>query len=82
MGILDDLDSINQNRFQNNKRKHDDTMFEVEYGSFQVLLQIRELLKDNNTLLKNLYTDLQNQNGNGLETTVKRNSGLQNRKES
>lgn len=82
MGFLNDLDSINQNVFQNNKRKHDETMFEVEYGTLQVLVQIRDLLLDNNNLLKNINSSVQqisNETYNEQIEPIKRNSGLQKR---
>ena len=82
MGFLNDLDSINQNVFQNTKRKHDETMVEVEYGTLQVLVQIRDLLLDNNNLLKNINSSVQqvsNENYNEQIEQIKRNSGLQKR---
>ncbi|USI69414.1 hypothetical protein LMK04_12345 (plasmid) [Lactococcus petauri] len=82
MGFLNDLDSINQNVFQNTKRKHDETMVEVEYGTLQVLVQIRDLLLDNNNLLKSINNSVQQvSNGNHNEQIdpIKRNSGLQKR---
>lgn len=80
MGIMDDLDSINKNLFMNNKRKQDNELVELEYGSFQALMQIVELLKENNVLLKSINNSIHNSNDIDVSTVQgKRNSGLQNR---